>query len=152
MSYQKDSEEFIATICAEQTIPDIGSGIRLARTILRNAATIQRCEVLVCNSEAADRDRVPCPASKTGKDEDCCCGACRIVDGVFVFDEHEDVPRVQVTILRARQRIKDACKPYGIKPIFSGDPRGACVKLILPSGKHNSFGGEEHGYCVPTKE
>jgi hypothetical protein len=33
-------------------------------------------------------------------------------------------------------------------PIFTYDPRGATVKLHLPSGATNSFGGE--GWCVPT--
>jgi hypothetical protein len=27
----------------------------------------------------------------------------------------------------------------------------AVVKLILPSGRWNSFGGQENGYCVPTR-
>jgi hypothetical protein len=51
----------------------------------------------------------------------------------------------------ARRRISEACKPWGIKPNFQGDPRGAVVKLILPSGRWNSFGGQEDGYCVPTR-
>lgn len=33
--------------------------------------------------------------------------------------------------------------------IFSGDPRGATVKIILPSGYYDSWGGE--GFCVPIK-
>ena len=52
---------------------------------------------------------------------------------------------------RAKQRIIEACKPWGIKPTFGGDPRGACVKLLLPSGRWNSMGGAECGYCVPTR-
>ena len=52
---------------------------------------------------------------------------------------------------KCAQRIREACKPWGIKPNFSGDPRGACVKLILPSGRHNSWGGPEEGFCVPTR-
>jgi hypothetical protein len=52
---------------------------------------------------------------------------------------------------QAALRIIEACKPWGIKPKFSGDPRGACVKLLLPSGRWNSFGGEKEGYCVPAR-
>lgn len=144
MSYQKDRDEFIAVIRAE--LPDTASVdecIRLARLILRNAATIQHCETLVCSSEAADRDRVACPAAKSGKDEDCVCD--------YEKGSHGDTPRVQVQILRARQRIEAACKPWGIKPRFSSDPRGACVKLLLPSGRYNSWGGAENGFCVPTR-
>lgn len=33
------------------------------------------------------------------------------------------------------------------KPVFSDDPRGATVKLELPSGKSNAFAGG--GWCVP---
>ncbi len=52
----------------------------------------------------------------------------------------------------AENRILRACKPWGIRPDFNGDPRGAVVKLRLPSGKWNSFGGPEDGYCVPTPD
>jgi hypothetical protein len=38
-------------------------------------------------------------------------------------------------------------KPYGIRPIFCHDPRGASIRLVLPTGRTNGFGGE--GYCVP---
>jgi len=50
-----------------------------------------------------------------------------------------------------QDRIRKACEPWGIKPTFNGDPRGACVKLLLPSGRNNSFGGAECGFCVPTR-
>lgn len=51
----------------------------------------------------------------------------------------------------AEERISAACKPWGIKPTFNGDPRGCCVKLILPSGRWNGWGGKEDGYCVPVR-
>ena len=44
-------------------------------------------------------------------------------------------------------RITAICEKLGCKPIFSGDPRGATVKVIVPSGRSNSWGGE--GICVP---
>ena len=53
-------------------------------------------------------------------------------------------------ILRARQRIDAACKPWSIVPKFSAEPRGACVKLLLPSGRYNGA-SEEEGFCVPTR-
>lgn len=40
-------------------------------------------------------------------------------------------------------------KPFGIDVEFQRDPRGAAIKLKLPSGRTNDWGGE--GYCVPTK-
>jgi len=35
-------------------------------------------------------------------------------------------------------------------PCFSGDPRGATVKLKVPSGKTNDWG--QIGVCVPTRD
>ena len=52
---------------------------------------------------------------------------------------------------QARERINAACKTWGIVPNYSRDPRGAVVKLLLPSGRHNSWGGAEEGFCVPTR-
>ena len=37
-----------------------------------------------------------------------------------------------------------------IKPNFQYDPRGCCLKLLLPSGAYNGFGGREDGWCVPS--
>lgn len=50
---------------------------------------------------------------------------------------------------RARGAIRSLLDGTGLEPIFSGDPRGATVKLKLPSGKTNDWGQE--GYCVPTE-
>jgi hypothetical protein len=36
----------------------------------------------------------------------------------------------------------------GFKAIISGDPRGAVLKISVPSGVTNDFGGE--GICVPS--
>lgn len=36
----------------------------------------------------------------------------------------------------------------GVSPIFNGDPRGATVKLSVPSGKTDDWG--QVGICVPT--
>jgi hypothetical protein len=40
----------------------------------------------------------------------------------------------------------------GIKSIrLDGDPRGYTVKLMLTSGAHNTWGGKECGWGVPTR-
>ena len=49
----------------------------------------------------------------------------------------------------ARLRIEEATRTLGIGVEFSGDPRGACVKLRLPSGRGNDWGGIGL-HCVPT--
>ena len=126
----KEREEFIVLMHNE------GMSLPAARTIMRNAATIQRCAELACSSEAADRDRIPCPGVK---DEDRC-----LCDKYA----HESIPRIALAEYRAQKRIEAACKPYGVNPDFSGDPRGACVKLKVPSGKTNDWGHE--GICVPA--
>lgn len=51
---------------------------------------------------------------------------------------------------RLEIRIIEHTKALGFDtPLFSGDPRGATVKLRLPSGYSDSWGGE--GFCVPTR-
>lgn len=45
-------------------------------------------------------------------------------------------------------RIGEICAKIGVHGVvFSGDPRGYTVKIRLPSGRSNSFGGE--GWGVP---
>jgi len=51
---------------------------------------------------------------------------------------------------RAELQVSALCEPLGIKPEFSGDPRGCVLKLRLPSGKADSFGGDGT-FCVPAK-
>jgi hypothetical protein len=49
---------------------------------------------------------------------------------------------------RCEAGIRKLCAQLpGCAPIFSGDPRGCTVKLRLPSGRTDDFGGT--GVCVP---
>ena len=48
---------------------------------------------------------------------------------------------------RCEKAIRQICALLGCEPIFGSDPRGCTVKLKVPSGKTNDFGGE--GICVP---
>ena len=43
------------------------------------------------------------------------------------------------------KRIRELCAKYGITVQFSGDPRGYTVKIKLPSGASNHWGGETYG-------
>jgi hypothetical protein len=64
-----------------------------------------------------------------------------------VFDD--DGPRPRLAKLRAL--ILKEAKAMGCTGVkFSGDPRGATVKLILPNGETNDWGKE--GWCVPTRD
>jgi hypothetical protein len=59
---------------------------------------------------------------------------------------NEDVPEDHRE--RCETAIRAVCaKMRGCIPVFSGDPRGATVKLRLPSGRTNDWGGT--GVCIP---
>lgn len=61
MSYQADRDRFIDTMARE------GLPHRVILQLLREATGINRRAELACSSEAADRDRVPCPAADPHK-------------------------------------------------------------------------------------
>ena len=92
-------------------------------------------------------------------------------EGLKYFDEVQTIVRCANTIQRiavkacnvqltsaderkdkkAADTILAIVGDYGIRVNFNGDPRGNCTKLILKSGKHNTWGGRESGFAVPTK-
>jgi len=49
---------------------------------------------------------------------------------------------------RLEKRISDELSTYECKAIFQGDPRGCCVKVVVPDGATNDMGQE--GICVPA--
>lgn len=128
-------------------------GRALCRTVpfpaVRVAASLHRIAELQCSSEAADRDRVPCPGDRQGRDDWCLCrdygsGGHDEVSGKVI---HAPVPRVNVREAQIERRVRALCTTHGLTPIFSGDPRGAVLKLKVPSGRTNDGGRE--GVCVP---
>ena len=184
MSKQRDRDEFIALMAQE------GVSVDDARKLLRYAATLHRLAELECSSEAADRDRVPCPRAnkpawaiqheeggqwttieKTVADPmrwfhsnlpaysmdhavtcegwrveviPCLCRDYGSYDG-----DHGTVPRIAVQEDRTQRRVNALCANLpGIIPVFQGDPRGAVLKLRVPSGKTND--GGRTGICVPS--
>ena len=141
MSKQADRDQFIATMTREApTMP-----LSVVRILMRHSATLTRLAELACSSEAADRDRVPCPASRSRGGVGRCL--CDYRTGPNGEEQHETVPRIAVQADRLEDRVTALCAPHGIKPVFSGDPRGAVVKLKLPSGRTDDWGGT--GVCVP---
>jgi hypothetical protein len=46
----------------------------------------------------------------------------------------------------------EALIPGNIRVLFTGDPRGYTVKLLLPGGEYNTWGGKECGWGVSTEE
>lgn len=47
------------------------------------------------------------------------------------------------------RRIEELCEAFGASVLIQGDPRGFTVKLLLPSGSYNTWGGHENGWGVP---
>ena len=123
MSYQREREEFIARMTQE------GLSFSAAQTLLRCATTINRLAELACSSEAADRDRIPCPqtgklpTSKEAERFPCLCD----FDGT-----HHDIPRIRLQDYRAEQRAA-AALPAGWAIKTDGDPRGYTLRVIPPS-------------------
>ena len=138
MSYQRDRDNFIARMTKE------GVPLAAIETVLRGPATIQGAAELECSTEAAYNDRVNCPAYHY-PEKPCLCES----EGTKAGDDHGTIPRYALRSHQAETRIEKAVTPFGVVPIFSGDPRGACVKLKVRSGFSDSWGGE--GLCVPTR-
>ena len=125
MSYQSDRDEFVGVIVAEvgqPTTTRTDNGVN--ERIAADAVALAR--LILRNAQTIQRHATDlCNREVTGRE--------------------------MTAALRAGDRIRAACEPWGIVPHFNGDPRGACVKLLLPSGRWNSWGGKEDGYCVPTR-
>lgn len=148
MSYAKEREDFLLTMQAEGMHPEI------ARRIIRHANTIQRLAALACSSEAADRDQARCPY-KPGDTGRCLCRAQRLIEELCktatCFQstcECVDPPHGPNEPC-CRQCYPYCCHWRRFAPIFDGDPRGACVKLKVPSGRTDD--GGRTGICVPTR-
>ena len=117
MSYQSERDSFIARMARE------GLSLDATLVLLRCATSMQRYAELVCSSEAADRDRVPCPQARNAKDA-CLCD--------YTSDEHHDVPRIAVLDWRTEVRAEKVL-PAGWTLDTQGDPRGYVLRVIPPS-------------------
>ena len=124
MSYQREREDFIERMTRE------GLPLDVTRLLLREATGLNRRAELACSSEAADRDRVPCPAEKSDDMDDCCCDG-HIPNGSADFN-HESVPKIAVQDMHAERRIVKAL-PEGWTMQTDGDPRGYTLRVIPPS-------------------
>lgn len=137
MSYQHDRDEFIAHMTRE------GLPLRAIETLLRTATTIERLAELACSSEAADRDRIKCPAwAKYGRETSrmpensktpCLCDV-DTDDGPNgePVEVHTKIPRITLQDYHAEQRAIAAVPPDW-RVLTSGDPRGFTLRVIPPS-------------------
>ena len=146
MTYSRDREDFIVAMSQE------GLPLSVTRQVLAAANKLQRYAELSCSSEAADRDQVPCPAIRSGKEADCLCDMWQSKEDreAGKTPEHQTVPRIDVQTMRTQRRLVDQfIDRAGFKLNFQGDPRGAVVKLAVPSGRTDDLGRE--GMCVPSR-
>jgi hypothetical protein len=107
-----------------------GLDLSTIRALLRYATTINRLAELSCSSEAADRDRIPCPADKDGNMDKCLCDG-HIPHGSADF-AHQDIPRIRLQDHQAEQRAIKAV-PSDWLVVTQGDPRGYTLRVIPPS-------------------
>jgi len=45
-------------------------------------------------------------------------------------------------------RVRAICSDWGFRVKFNGDPRGYVVRLLLPDGSYNTWGGREEGWGI----
>ena len=141
-SYQAERERFIYRVTKE------GLDLNAAHTLLRCATTINRLAELACSSEAADRDRIPCPAMprinnkgeirETG--EPCLCD--RYYKGNPPDKgepRHTSIPRITLQDYRATCHATRAVPPDWTV-ITEGDPRGYTLRVIPPSWAERNAG------------
>lgn len=166
MSYQKERDQFISTMTRE------GLPLHIIETLLREAAGFQRRAELACSSEAADRDRVPCPKSKVNGRK-----RAPTVDGVApcLCDSSEDhntgmaggrmptIPRITLQDWHAEQRVKKlfAANSPHVGTVLTawaihvgGDPRGYVLRVIPPSYAERNDGRDAtnlDSIGVPTR-
>lgn len=131
MSYAKDREATIVQLTRD------GWKLDDIRTLLTLASRLQRWAVACCNGDY--------PADN-GERATVQCKEC----------ERSWVPGfVRTGVCRdclTEARVEALAKHYGAVAHCGGDPRGYVVKLKLPSGAHNGWGGAEDGWCVAARE
>jgi hypothetical protein len=154
MTKTQARHDFIATMTPE------GVPVRVLELVMRHATTLHRLAERECNGDdwqGGDAKlayqvgtMVACPRAPKqsfnrnglyiGPDTDY-CPTCDTKAG------HSLMTKSAVREAAIQARICTLLAPYRITPVFSGDPRGAVVKLRVPSGKTDDWG--QIGVCVP---
>lgn len=57
-------------------------------------------------------------------------------------------PAQEKRVATLEARVLAICAELGLRVTFNGDPRGYAVKLHLPSGHYNTWGGREEGWGI----
>lgn len=135
MSYTRERDEFIARMSKE------GLPIDVARLLLREATGLNRRAEMACSSEAADRDRVPCPRAQAER----LYATKPIAQATAAFEKypclcdydhdhgtHSTIPRITLQDWWSERRVQAALPP-GWRMETQGDPRGYVLRIIPPS-------------------
>ena len=127
MSRQREREEFLVAMAKE------GVSIEQGWALLRHARTLHRLAEAVCDGTwPADNGQRP-------------TAVCPVCGGLWA---PEAICGQRCSGCRAEAAVRQLLVGTGIEPVFSGDPRGAVLKLRLPSGCTNDWG--QTGFCVPS--
>ena len=79
------------------------------------------------------------------------CKAARVIERNAVNQcNGVDSPRTEARALKAANAVATLASECGFTPRLGGDPRGYTLKLILPTGRYNTWGGVEDGWGVPS--
>lgn len=141
MGRQKDREEFVAIMAAE------GVGLDLARYLMRQATTLHRLAEASCNGDGHDHPEGPRHWVKPDGSGTWCAvvlepGIRRTGRRPFVTCPDCLSAEREADVVRVLQAAGGK-----LEPVFRGDPRGAVLKLKVPSGRTNDWG--RTGVCVP---
>ena len=144
MSRQSDRDSFIATM-ARENVP-----LHVAQRLLRYSATLHRLAEAACNGDwpADNGERKVEPCSR--------CQAQWVRSSMVKSRTHTvmvpdrlGVPRERPALIckdcRTEELVGALLQPYGITPHFHGDPRGAVLRLEMPSGLDKGWGGVSVG-------
>ena len=150
---QQERDAFIGVLSEamkEYTTAGQGNIFEVADQFMKLARTLERINVRECNGyvETATCQRCGGNGEEPGAvefEDAYCCSVCG--GSGEVFPQQTKDKRAGV---RTEARLKDLCRHYGFELNLGGDPRGYAVKLILPTGRYNTFGGKGEGYGVPT--
>ena len=130
MATSKERDRFIIELTKALSATPADKVEHAARLILRHAKTHGRLAEESCNGHPAQGS----PTMPT--------------DQLNRLQERWDA-RIEKQEAQIERRIKEICEPLGIVPDFGGDPRGYTVRLHLPTGAYNTWGGRESGFGVP---
>lgn len=130
---RENRRKFIEVVCKDSELSGLTYSVRegLARLLLRHAKTHGRLQEANCNGVGTWHNEDPKSFARR-QDR---------------FEKQIEKKETQI-----EKRITEIAMALGFTVEFGGDPRGYTVKLTLPSGAYNSWGGKECGYGVPTVE